>query len=158
MRDASPRPSSSRAPRLAVGARHVALGQPPRLGQLRLAAVAGDLDVDVRLRQLGLLVRRRARLVQLALLDGGLLLARVGLDLLVRQPPLPELVEQPLDRVLPLVRRVELRLGAADQHRDAVDVVVAEPPAEFRGRARSGSPRGCVSRSSICVVWATSRK
>ena len=97
----------------------------------------------------------RLRLVQLLQLHRGFLLLAVGRLLLLGQPPLPELVEEPLDRVCALPGAT-LRLRPADQHRDAVDVVLLEAPAELLGRARAGSPRAW-SAGPACASSAPRR-
>src|SRR5262249_4394245 len=90
-------------------------------GEVGLALVGLDRDRELRLREHGLLLGARLRLAQLALLDGGLLLAVVGLDLLESDLTRAELCQDLLDLPAALAGR-----RRADQHFLELEVVLAE--------------------------------
>src|SRR5207249_8606206 len=80
-------------------------------GVVRLALVGLDRDVQLRLRERGLLLGPCLGLAQLALLDRGFLLPVVGFHLLLGDLARAELRQDLLDLAAALARR-----GRADQH------------------------------------------
>lgn len=89
-----------RALRLRAGQGLDALGVLVRLLQLGATAVLGDLDVDLRLGQRGLLLGDRHRLLEFALLVGRDLLPLERFQLLERHLPVAQLGEDRLDPVV----------------------------------------------------------
>ena len=138
---------------LLAGPGQVGLGLLAGPGQVGLALVLGDLHLHLRVGQLRLHRRLRLGLVQRPQLLGRGPLPLVGLDLLDRQLPQPELLQQRLDLAAGLGR---VRL--ADQHVDALDVELAELAAQLLARLAPGSSSRSCSSSSIVFLWATSRK
>ena len=118
-----------------------------------LGLVLGDLDLHQRVRQLGLHLRLGLGLVEHAQVLGRGDLLRVGLDLLERQLPQPQLFEQRLDLAAGLLpcracrsgrRRTRCRSCGTSGRSSLLDSCWIE--------SRSWSS------SSIVRLWATSRK
>ena len=148
----SPRPARTRCWLSACGGDDHLLGLLAGPGQLGLGLVLGDLHLDQRVGQLGLHGGLRLGLVEARSFSDAVTCLRVGLDLLDRELPEPQLFEQRLDLAAGLGR-----VGLADQHVHALDVEVVELAAQLLARLVLDPSRSCKS-SSIVFLWATSRK